>query len=348
MAPLADEETAGKPAPCQSLGKRRFFVPKKVRSIILLNIITFIYASNIPVIKEVEMINDPALFTMVRFTVSAIPFLPFVLKARKDWQTRIVGMELGLWVSLGYLAQAFGLLTSDASRASFIAAFPVILMPLLDGMFGTKVHGFTWFGAIISLIGIGMLECTGSPPNVGDVLNLLSAIFFGIHMFRTQQISRRTSKEKFLPLLGYQICVVAFLSAIWFFLKGILGNLNQLRSWTWMLSWDCVVSFPWLPALYTGLFSTGLCLWAELAAMRDVSATETALIYGLEPVWGAAFAWLLLGERWGTLGWIGAALVICGNLIVQILGSHPTRSKKDECASDNQNDYTLNYCSELQ
>lgn len=44
--------------------------------------------------------------------------------------------------------------------------------------------------------------------------------------------------------------------------------------------------------------------------MRDVSATETAIIYGLEPVWGAGFAWFLLGERWGSLGWIGAALVL--------------------------------------
>ena len=44
--------------------------------------------------------------------------------------------------------------------------------------------------------------------------------------------------------------------------------------------------------------------------MRDVSATETAIIYGLEPVWGAGFAWFLLGERWGMTGWIGAALVL--------------------------------------
>lgn len=47
-----------------------------------------------------------------------------------------------------------------------------------------------------------------------------------------------------------------------------------------------------------------------MAAMRDVSATETAIIYGLEPVWGAGFAWFLLGERWGATGWIGAALVL--------------------------------------
>ena len=47
-----------------------------------------------------------------------------------------------------------------------------------------------------------------------------------------------------------------------------------------------------------------------MAAMRNVSATETAIIYGLEPVWGAGFAWFLLGERWDTTGWIGAALLL--------------------------------------
>lgn len=44
--------------------------------------------------------------------------------------------------------------------------------------------------------------------------------------------------------------------------------------------------------------------------MRDVSATETAVIYGLEPLWGASFAWFLLGERWGAAGWMGAALIL--------------------------------------
>lgn len=58
-----------------------------------------------------------------------------------------------------------------------------------------------------------------------------------------------------------------------------------------------------------------------MTAMRDISATETAVIYGLEPVWGAGFAWFLLGERWGVSGWFGAALVLSGSLMVQIIGA---------------------------
>lgn len=48
----------------------------------------------------------------------------------------------------------------------------------------------------------------------------------------------------------------------------------------------------------------------QLLAMRSVSATEAAVIFTLEPLWGAAFAWFLLGERWGLRGWIGAAFIL--------------------------------------
>lgn len=84
-------------------------------------------ASNIVVIKEVEAFTDPAYFSAVRFTVSTIPFLPFIFKARNDAEVRRCGLELGLWVSLGYLSEALGLVTSDAGRASFISLFTVSL-----------------------------------------------------------------------------------------------------------------------------------------------------------------------------------------------------------------------------
>lgn len=82
-------------------------------------------ASDIPVLKEVEAMVDPAVFNCVRFVISAIPFIPFVIHAKGDAKTRNAGIELGVWISLGYFAQAVGLLTSDAGRASFISMFTV-------------------------------------------------------------------------------------------------------------------------------------------------------------------------------------------------------------------------------
>jgi len=43
---------------------------------------------------------------------------------------------------------------------------------------------------------------------VGDLLNFLSAVFFGVHMLRTEHISRSTKRENFLPLLGYEVSLL--------------------------------------------------------------------------------------------------------------------------------------------
>lgn len=42
----------------------------------------------------------------------------------------------------------------------------------------------------------------------------------------------------------------------------------------------------------------------QMTAMCDVSTSDTVVIYGLEPLWGAGIAWFILGERWETTGWI--------------------------------------------
>lgn len=324
------------PSSNRSLWRRIFFASKKVRSVILLNVITLVYASDVPILKEVQEITDPAAFTAARFAISAIPFIPYILKARGDSPTCKAGIELGLWVSLGYLMQALGLLTCDAGRASFISMFTVVVVPLLDCMFGATVSPATWFGGLMSIVGVAMLETSGPPPSIGDLLNFLSAIFFGVHMLRTERISRNTNQDNFLPLLGYEVSVVAFFSLLWYFIEGCLSGTESTdpQIWTWMTLWDSFVSFPWIPAVYTGVFSTGLCSLVEMAAMRDVSATETAIIYGLEPVWGAGFAWFRLGERWGTVGWIGAGFVLAGSVMVQILGSFtPYKPQEDTLAS---------------
>ena len=48
---------------------------------------------------------------------------------------------------------------------------------------------------------------------------------------------------------------------------------------------------------------------------------DAALIYSMEPVLGAGLAYVVLGERWGRLGWLGAALIIASSLAAQIMGT---------------------------
>lgn len=57
------------------------------------------------------------------------------------------------------------------------------MVPLLDGMLGAIVPAYTWFGALMSIVGVAMLESSGSPPCVGFLLVLIGC--FIIFMFVT-------------------------------------------------------------------------------------------------------------------------------------------------------------------
>ena len=51
-------------------------------------------------------------------------------------------------------------------KESCVSTEQVIVVPLIDGIFGASIPMLTWFGAIVSVIGVGLLECGGSPPCV--------------------------------------------------------------------------------------------------------------------------------------------------------------------------------------
>lgn len=66
------------------------------------------------------------------------------------------------------------------------------------------------------------------------------------------------------------------------------------------------------------------CALLQLIALHDVTSIDAAVVYTLEPVLGATLAYLLLGERWGPAGWVGAGLIVASSLTTQIFGQADT------------------------
>ena len=102
----------------------------------------------------------------------------------------------------GYITQSLGLLTTDASRASFLSTFTVLVVPLLAGMSGKGVSPVTWASCLAALVGVGLLEQSGAAPGIGDAWSMLSAVAFGIQMFRTEHWARVLGNGANLPLMS--------------------------------------------------------------------------------------------------------------------------------------------------
>lgn len=111
-------------------------------------------------------------------------------------------MEIGVWTAVGYITQSLGLLTTDASRASFLSTFTVLVVPFLAGMTGKGVSAVTWASCLAALAGVGLLEQNGAPPGIGDAWSMLSAVAFGVQIFRTEHWARILGNRSNLPLMS--------------------------------------------------------------------------------------------------------------------------------------------------
>ena len=85
-----------------------------------------------------------------------------------------------------------------------------------------------------------------------------------------------------------------------------LGDLPLPRGWT-----------VWGAVLVTGIFASALAFLIQTWAQRRTSATRTALIYAMEPVFAGVAGYALAGDRLGALGWTRCGVIMLGILVAE-------------------------------
>jgi drug/metabolite transporter (DMT)-like permease len=64
--------------------------------------------------------------------------------------------------------------------------------------------------------------------------------------------------------------------------------------------------------IVTGVFASALAYLVQSWAQQRTSATRTALVFTLEPVFAGIFGYALAGDRLGAIGWGGCAVILAG------------------------------------
>lgn len=297
----------------------------RLRGLALLNVMVVLMGSNWVCVKasaDAHM-TDSMMFMAMRFGLAAALFLPFL---KLDKKIAKAGLEVGAWYAGGYVTQALALAHTAASRASLLSTFTVLAVPLIAGMSGQRIRPIVWACSAAALAGTAMLEEGSSlgPPNVGDAWAVVSAICFAFQMFAAEKHMHDLPKKSELPLMAVSMLTVASLTTA-AAAAAHAGDMQAAAAGVQSLisDWQAALpSFlggggPVAPAeaaeaartmqqlLYTSVISTNLVLFVELIALQDVSSTDAAMIYSLEPVAGALMAYAFLGERWGAWGWAG-------------------------------------------
>ncbi len=244
-------------------------------------------------------------FLAIRFILAFVLSLVIFGKRVKtlNRKTVISSVIVGTVLFIGYALQTVGLNFTTTSKSAFITAFSVVLVPLMTALFLKKrPEAPAAAGSVMALLGIGLLTLDGNlTVNVGDVLTLVSAIAFAVHII---SVGHFTAGCDSLMLGVLQIGVVAFWSllATFFVETPVIPGFGPV----------------WINILLLSIFCTAGAFIVQCVAQQYTTATHTALIYSGEPVFAAIFGYFMMGDLLTGQGLIGAALILGGMLAAEL------------------------------
>lgn len=279
--------------------------------VLTLVFITLVWGTTFAVIKDaLETISVPLLLAL-RFSLAGL-LLGWVRVERRALGPAMI---LGLLSFAGFTTQTIGLDLTSASKAAFITGLSVILTPLLSALWlGSRVAPRAYLAAIVALAGLGLMSLSGDAGGIGagDFWLVGTALAYAFYIVYLGHVARELPV---LSLAGAQHWPMALLAWLWAFPH--VGELSEVPAATFAA------------IAYLALFATALVAVLQVMAQRVVPAPLAALIFLLEPVFASLFAFLLLGERLGLLGWTGGVLVVLAMLISEMPRRKPSNLGSD-------------------
>ena len=244
-------------------------------------------------------------FLAVRFILTFTLLLPVLLRAGKQPRRDAVrtGLPLGALMLGIFLCETFGVALTQASNAALLISLCVVLTPFAEWWLLGRRPARAMFGfAGISLLGAALLS--GGMAGAfgwGDGLMLAAAALRAITVCQTSKLTRHSTAST-LALTAVQAGVIGFGSLL--LARCLPGGLPPLPS----------EGAFWQASLYLVLGCTVFAFFAQNWALKHTSPSRVALLTSSEPVFGALFAALWLGEGLSAAGWIGGGLIVLAAL----------------------------------
>jgi len=156
-------------------------------------------------------------------------------------------------------------------------------------------------GVVLAVLGIYFLtDPKGAGLNKGDFFTLLCAFCFAFQILFMEMLVKE-NESALLTLI--MVAVTAILAWV----ASLLFETQQFH-FTFQMAGSL---------LFVAFFCTTIGFQIQARWQPRTSATAAAVIFTMEPVFAALFAFLILNEHLGALAWIGAALIVAGMILTE-------------------------------
>ena len=286
---------------------------KRRRAEAALIVNTVIWGATFTLVKGALEGVSPILFLALRFSVATVGLAAFFRwRGGKGWARRELraggawraGCLTGAFLFSGYLLQTQGLRFTTAPKSAFVTGLSCVMVPLLGALvYRSRPRFSEVVGVLVASAGLGLMTLPGAVGSIGlgDLLTLLGALGFAAYVVALGHFSEHMSFES---LSVWQVGSAALLSL------ALCGWAEKPR-----LEWRPVVVCA---ILITGILATALAFTVQAWAQQFTTATRTALIYLLEPVFAWMTSYVLAGENLTGRGAVGAVLILGGVMMVEL------------------------------
>lgn len=246
------------------------------------------------------------LFLFYRFLLATVVLTIIFWKQVKTVKKSsvITGAALAVPLMIGISLQTSGIKYTSVAQCSFIAGTCVIIIPILKlVVYRSAAPLKIWIAACIALAGLFIISVkSGFVIGTGDMLAVAGALGFAVYLI---QVERQSAIKDLIPTIVPMFATCALLSfALAFTETGVNWLPNDYTFW--------------LGIVFCGLFSTAYMYTISNISQRYISAERVAIIYLLEPVFGAIAAFFILNEDLTLRLLIGGALIFAATLIAEL------------------------------
>jgi drug/metabolite transporter (DMT)-like permease len=293
----------------------------------LLVLCTFAWGATFVVIKDALQDASPLLFNAVRMAIAAA-LLTVIFRRQLTQLSRgaaRAGVIVGISIWIGYEFQTAGLLLTTASKSAFLTGLSSVLVPMILAIFWKRhVNRWTLAGVGIAFIGLYLMTVPANGAggfslatiNRGDLLTIGCAIAFA---FQIITVGGATQRYPFGQIVTIEIAACALLMI----LSVPIAEPRAFMHLTPRIYWALGITI---------VFCTVAAFIVQTWAQQFTPPSHTALIFALEPVFAGLTSYIVLRERLGYRAGLGAALILGGVLLSELLGTvqHPEAELKEE------------------
>jgi drug/metabolite transporter (DMT)-like permease len=266
-------------------------------------LVTAVWGVTFVQIKDALELYPIFAFLAVRFAIAVATLaVPGARRLRSlGPRGAVAGLALGSLLAAGYGLQTAGLERTTVSAAGFVTGMYVVLTPIFGLiLFRIRPAGRVWLAVGLAVAGLTMLSGVSAGSPAGDLLVLAAAALYALQIALMERYAPRydplafTTAQMVAAFLGFAVVAVA------------AGQIEVPRGAT-----------VWAALVVTGVFASALAFLVQAWAQQRTSATQTALVFSLEPVFAGIFGFALAGDRLGAVGWAGCAVILGGIAVAE-------------------------------